>query len=239
MIQELLSQHWDKQAVVFLKDVKFDHLQSLVDYMYRGEVNVTQDQLAVFLSTAEALKVKGLANGDREKKNEKRILEKANLQSSSSSPPAIVGRIAKKARRASKDEVSSPAAEKHQQQTTNAAATNNPSIPVLPSLVRIPHITTVNDSNAEEEHSSPESVDQDGHSNNDDMTDNMNAEMEDTTDEFANMVEPKVETEHDDVGEYSGASADEDDWSDTEYPSRNDTSQGIRRCCDAHQSNDI
>jgi len=28
--------------VVFLKDVKFDHLQALVDYMYRGEVGIKQ-----------------------------------------------------------------------------------------------------------------------------------------------------------------------------------------------------
>ena len=61
--------------MVFLKDVKFEHLQALVDYMYRGEVNVSQDQLAAFLATAEALLIKGLADGDRDRKNEKRILE--------------------------------------------------------------------------------------------------------------------------------------------------------------------
>ena len=45
--------------MVFLKDVQFVDLKALVDYMYKGEVNVTQDQLAAFLSTAEALQIKG------------------------------------------------------------------------------------------------------------------------------------------------------------------------------------
>jgi len=49
----------DKQAIIFLKDVKFLDLKALVEYMYRGEVNVAQDQLSTFLSTAEALKIKG------------------------------------------------------------------------------------------------------------------------------------------------------------------------------------
>jgi hypothetical protein len=35
IIQELLSQQTDKHAVVFLKDVAFSDLKSLVDFMYR------------------------------------------------------------------------------------------------------------------------------------------------------------------------------------------------------------
>jgi len=62
--EDLLSQQCDKQAVVFLKDVRFVDLKALVDYMYRGEVNVSQDQLAAFLSTAESLRIKGLADKD-------------------------------------------------------------------------------------------------------------------------------------------------------------------------------
>lgn len=37
----------------------FEDLQALVDYMYIGEVNVSQEQLPRFLATAEALKIKG------------------------------------------------------------------------------------------------------------------------------------------------------------------------------------
>jgi len=62
--QDLLHQQFDKQAIVFLKDVRYIDLRALVDYMYRGEVNVAQDQLATFLNTAEALRIKGLADKD-------------------------------------------------------------------------------------------------------------------------------------------------------------------------------
>lgn len=59
--EEMLCTQIDKQAVIFLKDVRFADLKALVDYMYRGEVYVVQDQLSTFLATAEALKIKGLA----------------------------------------------------------------------------------------------------------------------------------------------------------------------------------
>lgn len=56
----MLSHQSDKQAIIFLKDVKFADLKALVDYMYKGEVNVAQEQLSSFLNTAEALNVKGI-----------------------------------------------------------------------------------------------------------------------------------------------------------------------------------
>jgi len=62
--EEMLSYQSDKHAIIFLKDVKFVDLKALVDYMYKGEVNVAQDQLSSFLNTAEALNVKGLAYKD-------------------------------------------------------------------------------------------------------------------------------------------------------------------------------
>lgn len=58
--QDLLSQQSDKQAVVFLKDVKFSDLKGIVDFMYKGQVNVSQLQLESFLQTAEALQIKGI-----------------------------------------------------------------------------------------------------------------------------------------------------------------------------------
>ncbi|EFX71514.1 hypothetical protein DAPPUDRAFT_327185 [Daphnia pulex] len=65
---DLLSQQTDKHAVVFLKDVAFSDLKSLVDFMYRGEVNISQYQLESFLQTAEALQIKGLADKPNQRK---------------------------------------------------------------------------------------------------------------------------------------------------------------------------
>ncbi|XP_018907203.1 uncharacterized protein [Bemisia tabaci] len=60
-LELLLSQHYEKHPIVILKDVKFQELKSMMDYMYRGEVNITQDQLATFLKAAESLQIKGLS----------------------------------------------------------------------------------------------------------------------------------------------------------------------------------
>lgn len=49
----------NKHAFIFLNNVAYDDLRALVDYMYKGEVNVSQEQLPRFLATAEALKIKG------------------------------------------------------------------------------------------------------------------------------------------------------------------------------------
>lgn len=57
--QDALSSHNNKQAYIFLNNVAFDDLQALVEYMYMGEVNVSQEQLPRFLAAAEALKIKG------------------------------------------------------------------------------------------------------------------------------------------------------------------------------------
>ncbi|XP_043504096.1 longitudinals lacking protein, isoforms N/O/W/X/Y-like isoform X9 [Polistes fuscatus] len=57
----LLSEHYDKHPVFILKDVKFKELKAMIDYMYRGEVNISQDQLTALLKAAESLQIKGLS----------------------------------------------------------------------------------------------------------------------------------------------------------------------------------
>lgn len=54
-----------KHPVVVLKDVKYSEIKAILEYMYRGEVNVAQDQLAALLKVAETLKVKGLVEENR------------------------------------------------------------------------------------------------------------------------------------------------------------------------------
>ncbi|XP_023938007.2 longitudinals lacking protein, isoforms H/M/V isoform X2 [Bicyclus anynana] len=46
--------------IVILKDVTFNDLRTMVDFMYYGEVNVTQEQLPKVFETAKILKIKGL-----------------------------------------------------------------------------------------------------------------------------------------------------------------------------------
>ncbi|XP_055526004.1 uncharacterized protein LOC129718858 isoform X2 [Wyeomyia smithii] len=59
--QTLFLTHPGRHPIVILKDVRFAELRTLVDFMYKGEVNVEYCQLSELLKTAESLKVKGLA----------------------------------------------------------------------------------------------------------------------------------------------------------------------------------
>lgn len=71
MLQALLSKHFDKHPILILKDVKFQELKAMMDYMYRGEVNISQDQLGALLKAAESLQIKGLSDnrkGETERK---------------------------------------------------------------------------------------------------------------------------------------------------------------------------
>ncbi|XP_050084775.1 modifier of mdg4-like isoform X13 [Anopheles aquasalis] len=50
----------NQHAFIFLKDVSHSVLKDLIQFMYCGEVNVKQEALPGFISTAEALQIKGL-----------------------------------------------------------------------------------------------------------------------------------------------------------------------------------
>lgn len=82
--QKLFMDSASEHPIVFLKDVKADQIRAILDYMYKGEVSVAQDELPALLRVAEMLKVKGMIeehrNGDR-----KDILIRTS--SPSSAPP--------------------------------------------------------------------------------------------------------------------------------------------------------
>ncbi|XP_065162280.1 longitudinals lacking protein, isoforms F/I/K/T isoform X7 [Atheta coriaria] len=60
--ESLLSQNYDKHPIFILKDIKYQELKAMMDYMYRGEVNISQDQLGALLKAAESLQIKGLSD---------------------------------------------------------------------------------------------------------------------------------------------------------------------------------
>lgn len=59
--ENLFTENPCKHPIVILKDIRYADLKALVEFMYKGEVNVVQEQLPTLLKTAEALKIKGLA----------------------------------------------------------------------------------------------------------------------------------------------------------------------------------
>lgn len=61
IFQNVFNEHFDKHPVILLKDVSFKELKCMIDYMYCGEVNISECELPSFLRTAQSLKIKGLA----------------------------------------------------------------------------------------------------------------------------------------------------------------------------------
>ncbi|XP_022185729.2 longitudinals lacking protein-like [Nilaparvata lugens] len=59
--KSLLEENISKHPIIILKDVPFSHLQAILEFMYAGEVNVSQEQLPALLSTADRLQIKGLS----------------------------------------------------------------------------------------------------------------------------------------------------------------------------------
>jgi len=48
--------------IIYLKGVSYENISNLLDYMYHGEVSITEDELGPFMSLAQELKIKGLCN---------------------------------------------------------------------------------------------------------------------------------------------------------------------------------
>ena len=59
ILRDTACQH----PVIILNEVKRDTLDSLMTYMYRGEVHVAEEKLPNFFRTAQSLEIKGIAEG--------------------------------------------------------------------------------------------------------------------------------------------------------------------------------
>ncbi|XP_021931803.1 centrosome-associated zinc finger protein CP190-like isoform X7 [Zootermopsis nevadensis] len=62
--ENLLIHNPCQHPIIFMKDMKHREVQALVDFMYKGEVNVSQEELNSLLRAAEALQIRGLCGSD-------------------------------------------------------------------------------------------------------------------------------------------------------------------------------
>jgi len=62
--RNILRRNPHQNPLLYLKGVKFTDLQSVLNFMYHGEVNVAQEELNSFLAVAEDLRVKGLTQNN-------------------------------------------------------------------------------------------------------------------------------------------------------------------------------
>ncbi|XP_059479952.1 protein bric-a-brac 1-like isoform X4 [Neocloeon triangulifer] len=65
--ETLLSDNPCQHPIIFMKDMRFWEVRALVDFMYRGEVNVTQEELNSLLRAAESLQIRGLYGNEQQK----------------------------------------------------------------------------------------------------------------------------------------------------------------------------
>ncbi|XP_031332246.1 zinc finger and BTB domain-containing protein 17-like isoform X1 [Photinus pyralis] len=63
-LKELFRANPGDHPIVILPDVNYSALQSLLEFMYQGEVSVSQDEIPAFMKVAETLKVKGLTENE-------------------------------------------------------------------------------------------------------------------------------------------------------------------------------
>ena len=49
-----------QHPVIYIRGVKINHLESILDFIYHGEVNIAEDDLNTLLDVAQDLKIKGL-----------------------------------------------------------------------------------------------------------------------------------------------------------------------------------
>lgn len=66
LFRRIFSENPCKHPVIVLKDFQGWEVQAVVDFMYRGEVSVAQEQLGTVIRAGESLQVRGLADQDRD-----------------------------------------------------------------------------------------------------------------------------------------------------------------------------
>ncbi|XP_047476550.1 muscle M-line assembly protein unc-89-like isoform X8 [Penaeus chinensis] len=114
--QGLLSDAPCSHPVIILQGVKWPELKAVVEFMYKGEINICQEQLGSLLRVAESLKIRGLAEVDGDGGESAVLTSPAaspaarplhtSLDDSSISP--TLAAIARKRRRLSGDDISRP-----------------------------------------------------------------------------------------------------------------------------------
>ena len=76
---EMLKKRKHPHPMIYMKGVKGEYLLAMVDFLYFGEANVNQENLDVFLSLAEELRLKGLTES-RAEPNTEALKTKASEQ---------------------------------------------------------------------------------------------------------------------------------------------------------------
>ena len=67
--KNILRRNQHQHPLLYLKGISFSGIQSVLNFMYYGEVNIAQEDLNTFLAVAEELQVKGLTQSQNQTKS--------------------------------------------------------------------------------------------------------------------------------------------------------------------------
>uniref|UniRef100_A0A1L8DAG9 Putative broad-complex core protein isoform 1/2/3/4/5-like isoform x2 n=1 Tax=Nyssomyia neivai TaxID=330878 RepID=A0A1L8DAG9_9DIPT len=71
--REVFQENPCQHPVIIFKNVRYEDLTAIIEFIYQGEVNVVQESLPSFLHTAELLSVQGLTEGTNTEKEERDV----------------------------------------------------------------------------------------------------------------------------------------------------------------------
>ena len=158
----MLADHADKQAIIFLNNVNYSLLKLIVEYIYRGCVNIDHTELQKFLQTARALKISGLVNyGEEEPQTSKKTpappkltaqkpSQKRSLGEAASSTPPKMNKLSK--REANSSSVQRPSIRSRQETMMEA--------PSAPDAIQAAYLTLELEVEAQEENVTGEAEDE-------------------------------------------------------------------------------
>ncbi|XP_008552264.1 protein tramtrack, alpha isoform isoform X1 [Microplitis demolitor] len=79
--ERVFKEHYGEQPILILKGVPVEEMECLLDFMYRGSINVAEDHLPSLIKTATDLEIRGLS-GDRSESNSTNSRVETRLQPS-------------------------------------------------------------------------------------------------------------------------------------------------------------
>lgn len=89
--QSLFFENPCQHPIVIMRDIKWPELKAAVEFMYKGEINVSQEQIGPLLKVAESLKIRGLADVNGEQDVVAPPSEIANLRATPNNAQTALG----------------------------------------------------------------------------------------------------------------------------------------------------
>jgi len=96
VLKNILKLNQNPHPLIYLRRVRYIDLQNLLNFMYQGEVNVAEEDLARFLEVSEDLNIKGLSERNMGNSDSREIDSLDSIQANINQTMELKGQSAKK-----------------------------------------------------------------------------------------------------------------------------------------------